>query len=166
MTKKELELVQEYKLGTNYGLAHIKSHKKIAELLSEFKFINLSSEEIYEKDLTKTFYPHGLGHHLGLQVHDVGAKLEDDKGTLAKAPDAHPNLRATRTLGARMVYTAEPGLYFIDSLLAKQKSGENSSSFNWDKIEEFKKYGGIRIEDDIILHEDRIENMTRDLGLE
>jgi Xaa-Pro dipeptidase len=165
MHKKELELVQEYKLGTNYGLAHIESHKKIAELLSEFKFINLSGEEIYNKDLTKTFYPHGLGHHLGLQVHDVGAKLADDKGTLAKAPAAHPNLRATRTLGAHMAYTVEPGLYFIDSLLEKERSGENSSSFNWDKINEFKKFGGIRIEDNIILHEDKIENMTRDLGL-
>jgi len=166
MNKSQLELVQELKLGESYAYSHYKSLEKTAAILSDFKFINLSAEAILEKDLVKPFYPHGLGHHLGLQVHDLGANLCDDKGTPAEKPKDHPNLRASRVLEPRMVYTVEPGLYFIDSLLAEVKASENNTFMNWSKIEEFKKFGGIRIEDNVILHEDRIENITRDLGLE
>ncbi len=165
MNRDELSLVREYKLGKNYAFAHVESHKKIAQILSDFEFLFLDADEIMNKDLVKIFYPHGLGHHLGLQVHDVGANLATDTGEKAQAPKEHPHLRASRVLEENMVYTIEPGLYFIDTLLDKAKKTENAKFFNWDKIEEFKKYGGIRIEDNLILHGDRTENMTRDLGL-
>lgn len=165
MEKAELELVQEVKIGQSYGEAHLKSHLKIAQILSDFKFIDLNAEDIVAKELVYPFFPHGLGHSLGLQVHDVGAKFKDDKGQLAEAPKEHPNLRSNRLIEANMVFTVEPGLYFIDLLLKKVKASENSKYLNWSKLESFSKYGGIRIEDDIIIHDDRNENMTRDLGL-
>lgn len=165
MNKVELELCESYKIGESYADAHIRSFYLIAEVLSKFKFINLPADEIVKKQLVKPFYPHGLGHHLGSQVHDLGANLADDHGTLAERPKDHPHLRATRILEERMVYTCEPGLYFIDSLLSEIKESENSKYMNWNKIESFKKYGGIRIEDNIILHSKGNENITRDLGL-
>ena len=165
MNKIEIELVKSYQVGESYTEAHIRSHKLIANTLSKFKFINLDGDLIYEKGLVKPFYPHGLGHHLGSQVHDLGANLADDFGAQVEKPKDHPHLRAIRTLEPRMVYTCEPGLYFIDSLLSEIKDSENNKFMNWDKIENFKKFGGIRIEDNIILHRDRNENITRDLGL-
>ena len=166
MDKAQVELCNSYSVGESYTSAHLKSFDLIAGLLSDFKFINLSASEIVEKELVKPFYPHGLGHHLGLQVHDLGANLAADDGTMAEKPANHPHLRATRVLEAGMVYTCEPGLYFIDSLLSEVKESKNSKYMNWDKIESFKKFGGIRIEDNIILHESRNENITRECGLE
>ncbi len=64
------------------------------------------------------------------------------------------------------MFTIEPGLYFIDSLLEDLAQTENKQYINWDKVDALKPYGGIRIEDNIIVHEDRLENMTRDFGLE
>lgn len=166
MTTAQIELVKELKLGNSYAYSHYKSLEAIAKILIDFKFVDMSQEELLEKDLVRTFYPHGVGHHLGIQVHDLGAHLEDENGKVAVKSEKYPTLRATRILEPSMVYTVEPGLYFIDSLLDEVKASENSSAFNWKKIEEFKKFGGIRIEDNIILHADSNENMTRDLGLE
>lgn len=64
-----------------------------------------------------------------------------------------------------MVLTIKLGLYFIESLLAPWRRGEFSRYFAWDRINALKLYGGIRIEDNIVLHEQHIENMTRDLNL-
>jgi len=61
--------------------------------------------------------------------------------------------------------TIEPGLYFIDSLLDELKASDNAQFVNWDKVAMFKPYGGIRIEDNIIVHQNYVENMTRDCGL-
>jgi Xaa-Pro dipeptidase len=166
MTLDQIKLVSALKLGESYAHSHHQSLEVIAKVLVDFGFVKASQEEILEKDLVKVFYPHGLGHHLGIQVHDLGANLEDDKGSIASDTGKYPTLRATRVLEAGMVHTIEPGLYFIDSLLDKAKETEDGDLFSWPRIEEFKKYGGIRIEDNIILHADKTENVTRDLGLE
>ena len=63
------------------------------------------------------------------------------------------------------MFTIEPGLYFIDSLLDDLRTTENSQYINWDRIAEFKPFGGVRIEDNIIVHNTSVENMTRDGGL-
>jgi Xaa-Pro dipeptidase len=65
-----------------------------------------------------------------------------------------------------MVVTIEPGIYFIDSLLAPWREGKFSQHFNWDRIDALKPYGGIRIEDNVIIREQGVENMTRDLKLD
>ena len=61
-----------------------------------------------------------------------------------------------------MAFTIEPGLYFIDSLLTDQKDGPHNQAFNWDKIDSFRPYGGIRIEDNIVIQEEGVLNLTRD----
>ncbi|MFX3758310.1 M24 family metallopeptidase, partial [Streptococcus suis] len=72
----------------------------------------------------------------------------------------------TRLIEKNQVFTIEPGLYFIDSLLGDLAQSDNKQFINWDKVEAFKPFGGIRIEDNIIVHEDNLENMTRDLALD
>ena len=73
-----------------------------------------------------------------------------------------PYLRLTRTLEPRMVMTIEPGIYFIDMLLSELKSTPQAGAINWDKVDRFRRYGGIRIEDDVACTENAPENLTRD----
>lgn len=162
----QLQVCNGLKPGILYSDLHLDCHVRIAKLLSQFKLVNLSAEAILEKGITKTFFPHGLGHHLGLQVHDVGGKVADYRGTHQAGPEEHPFLRCTRTIEADQVFTIEPGLYFINSLLSDLANNDNAQYINWDKIDNFKPFGGIRIEDNIIVHHDHNENMTRNLGLE
>ena len=68
----------------------------------------------------------------------------------------------TRTLEPGMVVTIEPGIYFIDMLLAKLKSGPHAGVVNWDAIDHLKKFGGVRIEDEVHCTEDAPENLTRE----
>ena len=163
--KVTLTLANRLKPGVSYIDIHKEAHRLIADVLSESGIVNLEPAQIVEQKITSTFFPHGIGHFLGLQVHDTGGQMADDRGTPLPPPDNHPFLRTTRTIEARQVFTIEPGLYFIDSLLQDLKASEQSKFINWDKVEEFKPYGGIRIEDNIIVHRDRNENMTRDLQL-
>jgi Xaa-Pro dipeptidase len=91
--------------------------------------------------------------------------MQDDTGTHLAAPSKYPYLRCTRIMQPRMVLTIEPGIYFIESLLAPWREGQFSKHFNWQKIEALKPFGGIRIEDNVVIHENGTENMTRDLKL-
>lgn len=158
-------MVDGLKPGASYVDLHIQSHAMIAETLSQFNIIKVTPEQAVESELTRTFFPHGLGHNLGLQVHDVGGFMADSRGTTIASPKSHPFLRTTRGIESDMVFTIEPGLYFIDSLLSDLKGTDKEKMVNWDKIETFKPFGGIRIEDNIIVHRERNENMTRDLNL-
>ena len=166
MTVQQIELGKGLKLGMLYGDLHVECHNRIAQILSDFKIVNLPAEEIVERKITSTFFPHGLGHHLGLQVHDMGGFMSDEKGTHQPSPEGHPFLRCTRLIEKNQVFTIEPGLYFIDSLLGDLAQTDNKQFINWEKVESFKPFGGIRIEDNIIVHEDSLENMTRNLELD
>lgn len=160
-----LHLVDRLKPGIAYTEIQFAAHECIAELLSRFKIVNLSPPDILEQQITNTFFPHGVGHFLGLQVHDVAGLVANDRGTPNPAPESHPFLRTTRTIEANQVFTIEPGLYFIDSLLEDLRTSSQSKYINWDVVDEFRIFGGIRIEDNVIVHQDRNENMTRDLSL-
>lgn len=163
---EQLALIDTIKTGVRYTDYHVQMHQRIAKLLKNHKLVNgLSEEAMVETGITTPFLPHGLGHPLGLQVHDAAGFMQDEQGTHLAAPSKYPFLRCTRVLQPGMVLTIEPGLYFIDSLLAPWRSGELKQHFAWDRIDALKPYGGIRIEDNIVIHEKRIENMTRDLNL-
>lgn len=165
MDKVTLALVDELHPGAEYTDIHLSAHRKIAALLTEFGFVNLTPDDMLAEGIVKTFFPHGIGHFLGIQVHDVAGLVADDHGTPRAAPAEHPFLRCTRMVEANQVFTIEPGLYFIDSLLKTLKATPQSKYINWDKVDAFRPFGGIRIEDNVIVHRDRNENMTRELGL-
>ena len=158
-------MVDTLKPGINYTEVQLKSHVLLANVLADFDFVQLGADAIVETGITRTFYPHGIGHHLGLQVHDVGGFMADERGTHVASPAEHPFLRCTRLVEPNMVFTIEPGLYFIDSLLGDLKQTELSKYINWHKVDAFRQFGGIRIEDNVIIHRERNENLTRDGGL-
>lgn len=161
----QIDLVNGLKANTSYVDLHIHNHYKLAELLIAQGIVHLDAQAMVNNGITACFYPHGLGHHLGLQVHDMGGFMADETGTHVDSPAQHPFLRTTRTIESKQVFTIEPGLYFIDEFLTKLANSENSKYINWPKVDRLRKFGGIRIEDNIIVHDDRLENMTRNLGL-
>lgn len=166
LNNEQQGLIGTIKPGVRYTDYHVQMHQRIARILKTHNIVvDISEEAMVEQDLTGPFLPHGLGHPLGLQVHDVGGFQQDENGTHLAAPSQYPYLRCTRIIQPGMVLTIEPGIYFIESLLASWREGKFSKHFNWDKIEALKPFGGIRIEDNIVIHDNRIENMTRDLKL-
>jgi Xaa-Pro dipeptidase len=106
--------------------------------------------------------PHGIGHLLGLQVHDVGGLQRSPGGGEIARPDGHPYLRLTRRLEPGFVVTMEPGLYFIDQLLSQARAQAHGAHINWPRVEQLRRFGGIRIEDDLAVTASGCENLTRD----
>jgi Xaa-Pro dipeptidase len=160
-----LDVIAQMKPGVSYVDMHVAAYKGVAQILVDFGIINMTADDAVASGIVSTFFPHGIGHPLGLQVHDVAGHVADDRGTPLAPPKEHPFLRCTRIIEPKQVYTIEPGVYFIPTLLAELKSSENSKYINWNVIETFLPFGGVRIEDDIIVHRDRNENMSRDAGL-
>jgi len=154
--------VAKVKKGQSYPELHIHAHHALAGILREQDFIRLSPESAVETGVSSIFFPHGLGHMLGLQVHDVAGFQKDENGGTIPRPPGHPYLRFTRTLEPRMVTTIEPGIYFIDLLLAELKNKPQARDVNWDKVDAFRRFGGIRIEDDVVCTDGAPENLTRD----
>ena len=104
------------------------------------------------------FFPHGIGHMMGLDVHDM-----EDLGDIVGYPEGEERstqfglgfLRMTRKLEPGFVITVEPGIYFIPALIDQWRAEGNHTEFiDYDRVEEFKDFGGIRIEDDILITED------------
>jgi Xaa-Pro dipeptidase len=158
----QLGFVSKVKAGQSYPDLHVHSHHVLADVLREHGIIDMSAEAAVSSGVTATFFPHGLGHPIGLQVHDVAGFQESERGGSIPRPAGHPYLRMTRVLEPGMVVTIEPGLYFIDMLLEELRAKPVSRDIDWAKVDAFRPYGGIRIEDDVVCTEDLPENLTRD----
>jgi Xaa-Pro dipeptidase len=154
-------LCSEMRAGVDYRDKHVDTHRRIAAILQEAGVINIAPDEALDTGLSSVFYPHGLGHFLGLQTHDVAGLIGDIDGNEIPRPEGHPFLRLTRVLEAGNVLTVEPGLYFIDSLLEKWKANGDANAINWNRVAELSPYGGIRIEDDIVVTEGAPRNLSR-----
>ncbi len=163
MDLSQQELVAGGGIGKSPVDLHVLSHLKVAEILCQFDVLKSSPEEAFAEGITATFYPHGLGHHLGCNVHDRGSNLANAQGDLLPAPEKYPKLRGAASMVANQIHTVEPGLYFIPALLEKLRQGEQAKNINWSRVADFLPYGGIRIEDNIVVHGDgSLENLTRD----
>ena len=102
-----------------------------------------------KKKVDRVFYPHGLGHFVGLDVHDVGQKV---------------SYKTERILEPGNLITVEPGIYFIPFLLEKSFAREDLKGIlNEELIRTYFDFGGIRIEDDVFILDNTIENFNEDL---
>jgi Xaa-Pro dipeptidase len=162
MDRAQLRLCGEIISGRDFREVHLTAHRVLGDVLHEMNIIHLDGQAAVEQGVTRVFFPHGIGHLLGLQVHDVGGVQGDLSGQERERPPGHPYLRLTRRLEPGVVVTVEPGIYFIDSLLAKAHADERQAHINWPVVEELKPYGGIRIEDNVLATSGTPENMTRD----
>lgn len=159
-----LGLVDQVRAGTDYADIHLSAHRGIAQLLLDAGLVQgLSAEAAVAQGLTRIFFPHGVGHLLGLQVHDVAGLQVDRAGTRRERPEGHPYLRLTRRLEPGMVVTIEPGLYIIPMLQREAQASGLGAYLNRGAIDALRPYGGIRIEDDVACRADGApENLTRD----
>jgi len=148
--------------GQSYPELHIHAHHVLMQAMHDQGFIACSSEAAVANGISSAFFPHGLGHLIGLQVHDVAGFARDEAGDTIPKPEGHPYLRLTRMLEPGMVTTIEPGLYFIDMLLEELKSKPAAKDVVWKKVDAFRKYGGIRIEDDVVCTAGDPLNLTRE----
>ena len=162
LDRTQQQLCAQVRPGLPFAELQLHAFGALAELLASWELVRMSAADMVERRIIDSFMPHGLGHLLGLQVHDVGGDLAGHQGGRLPRPKRFPRLRLTRTLEPGMVVTIEPGIYFIDSLLAKLKSGRNSRQVDWKKLGELRRYGGIRIEDNVVVTADGHRNLTRD----
>jgi Xaa-Pro dipeptidase len=149
--------------GVLWSDMHRLADRVILEHLLKFGFLRANGktvEELQQMELGAIFFPHGLGHFLGLDTHDVGGYpegVERPKGSAGIS-----KLRTNRVLQAGMVITVEPGCYFIPALVERAKrSPVLAPHLVLDKLDRFVgKFGGVRIEDDIVITENGNENLT------
>ena len=148
--------------GQSYAALHEEAHRLLGGVLVQHGLVRCSAEAAFAQGITRTFLPHGLGHLLGLQVHDVGGHQSGPEGGRTPPPPEHPYLRLTRTLEAGMVVTIEPGLYFIPMLLEPLRAGAAGGEVDWTRVEQLAPCGGIRIEDDVLCTAGDPHNLTRE----
>jgi Xaa-Pro dipeptidase len=157
----EQDLVRASAPGRPYLDVHLEAHRGVARIIADLRLVRVSAEEALAKGYTHPFFPHGIGHHLGIQVHDVAGKQADPSGTPAPPPKEHPYLRNTRTIEPGHVFTIEPGIYFIPMLLRPFRSGKDAAAFDWETIDALAPFGGVRVEDNVVVTDSGPRNLTR-----
>lgn len=161
MDQLQLGLCAEVRAGVDWADIQRMAYRRIGELLCEADVLRSSVDQAVDSGAVSVFFPHGIGHLLGLQVHDVGGRQRSRDGGEIPRPEGHPFLRLTRVLQDGFVVTMEPGLYFIDSLLASARSNGLGRQINWSRVEALAPFGGIRIEDNLAVTASSCENLTR-----
>jgi len=151
--------------GTSFRDVHLRSAKIIADGMKQLGFMKGNTDDAVSAGAHALFFPHGLGHQMGLDVHDMEGLGEDYVGynDEIKRSDQFglAYLRFAKKLEPGFVLTVEPGIYFMPELIDQWKSQQKFTEFiNYDKVEKTIGLGGIRIEDDVLI----TENGYRILG--
>jgi len=138
---------------------HLKTAKVIAEGMKGLELMKGDTDEAVQEGAHALFFPHGLGHQMGLDVHDMEDLGEDyvgyDEKTKRSDQFGIAYLRLAKELQPGYVVTVEPGIYFIPALIDKWKGEKKFTQFiNYDKVEEYRDFGGVRIEDNVLVTED------------
>jgi Xaa-Pro dipeptidase len=141
--------------GKPYEALHEEAHRQVAAILSDLGIATVGADEVVASGLSRAFFPHGLGHSLGLVCHDVGCAE-------IKPKPQNPFLRNTSDISIDQVFTIEPGIYFIDMLLQPLRHGAQASRVDWKLVDALATLGGIRIEDDVQVLAGGVRNFTRD----
>ncbi len=146
------------KPGLTYQKAHLEAAKVIASGLKELGLMKGNVDDAVANGAHALFFPHGLGHMMGLDVHDMEDLGENfvGYGESIRRIDQFGTayLRLGKTLKEGFVLTNEPGIYFIPALISKWESDKLNHDFiNYGKVKDFIGFGGIRIEDDILITE-------------
>ncbi len=157
----QTSLIRRVKSGIDYPDIHRAAHDGLTNILLGSGICRGTAQALKEQKISTLFMPHGIGHLLGIQVHDVGGRMKNAKGETRNPPEDYPSLRTTRKTEVGQVFTIEPGLYFIPLLLDKERQSERGRLINWDIVDSLLPLGGIRIEDNILVTESGFENLTR-----
>ncbi|KAJ1810627.1 hypothetical protein LPJ56_004052 [Coemansia sp. RSA 2599] len=137
---------------------HLLANRVAAKGLLELGILRGSLEDIVEKHVVGYFMPHGIGHLIGIDTHDVGGY---PRGVERVNAPGLRYLRANREMLPRMAFTVEPGLYFVDAILADAKADPTiAEHIDFDVVAKYRSVGGVRIEDNIVITETGNDNLT------
>jgi Xaa-Pro aminopeptidase len=148
--------------GVEWREVHRSAALVIGEGLVELGILRGDVESLFERGAISLFFPHGVGHMVGLGVRDAGGVLRDR----SEPGPGFPRLRVDLPLEAGYAMTVEPGIYFIPPMLGDQTKREQlGTAVNWNRVEEMLDFGGIRLEENILITKDGCEVLTNDVPL-
>lgn len=154
--KMQTDCMKMLKAGVKWEDVHARAHQVAIEGLLHLGILKGNKEELFESRVTTVFFPHGLGHYLGMDCHDSGGD--------ANYADPDPMFKYLRVRGrvpAGAVITVEPGVYFCRYIVEPALKDEKFSKYIDEKVlERYWAVGGVRIEDDVLVKEDGCENLT------
>ncbi|MFH0867473.1 MAG: aminopeptidase P family protein [Bacteroidota bacterium] len=155
----QMAAIEAIKPGVTYLSIHLLTCRVIAKGLIDIGLMKGDADEAVKAGAHALFFPHGLGHMMGLDVHDmedigqIYVGYDDETRPIDQFGTAY--LRLGRKLEHGFVLTVEPGIYFIPELFSLWKSENKFAEFiNYDKVEEYVGFGGIRLEDDVLVTTD------------
>jgi Xaa-Pro aminopeptidase len=148
--------------GIEWRDVHLIAARTIADGLAAAGILRGSADSLVESGAIGLFFPHGIGHLVGLGVRDAG----DPEWERRHDPPPFPNLRIDLPLVPGMVVTVEPGLYFVPALLEDpERRARHRDQVDWDRVDRMRGFGGIRIEDNLLVTATGYENITADVPL-
>ena len=152
------EAIAAVRPGVEYKQLHLRAAATIAQGLVDAGILRGAPDDLVAQDSHALFFPHGLGHMLGLSTHDCAGYLE------GRVPEDRFGLASLRTdlpLAPGYVVTIEPGIYFIPALLTDAERRERyRGSVVWERVDQLLDFGGIRIEDDVLVTENGCEVLS------
>lgn len=154
----QVQAIERCQVGVEWSAIHIETAQRLAEGLQDLGLLRVDPQEAVESEAIAMFFPHGLGHMLGLGVRDASGLAPGRKGPPIYAGS---RLRLDLPLQEDYLVTVEPGLYFIPALLRDPELRErHRQRVDWDALEPWMELGGMRIEDDILVTASGPRNLT------
>jgi Xaa-Pro aminopeptidase len=148
--------------GVEWLDVHAAAASVIAEGLVDFGLLQGQSDALVESGAVTLFFPHGVGHMVGLGVRDAGEVLRGRAGTRP----GFPPIRVDLPLEPGHCFTVEPGVYFVPALLQDgERRRQHADTVDWDRVDRMLDFGGIRIEHNVLVTVDGFEVLTADVPL-
>jgi Xaa-Pro aminopeptidase len=157
----ELDAIAQCRPGVEWRDVHLTAALTIATGLIDCGLLRGSAESLVESGAVWLFFPHGIGHMVGLGVRDAGGIPLPER---RNDPKPYPNLRINLPLEVGMTVTVEPGIYFVPALLEDlERRRQYRDVVAWDRVDRLRDFGGIRIEDNLLITESGHEVITLDV---
>jgi len=154
--------IETCRQGTEWRDVHRTAALVIADGLVDFGILRGERETLFERGAVSLFFPHGVGHMVGLGVRDAGGVI---RGRSAPGP-GFPNLRVDLPLERDYAMTVEPGIYFIPAMLGDGTTREElRDAVDWDRVDSLLDFGGVRLEENVLITDDGCDVLTRDIPL-
>jgi len=148
--------------GNEWLDVHAAAARVIAEGLVDFGLLRGQSDALIESGAVTLFFPHGIGHMVGLGIRDAGEVLRGRRGTRP----GFPPVRVDLPLEPGHCFTVEPGIYFVPALLQdEERRRQHADAINWGRVDRMLDFGGIRIEHNVLVTDNGFEILTADVPL-